>query len=332
MKSLSIVFTGPQRVEVRQEDVPDPAANEIIAQTQVSLVSTGTESWCYRGRFDADTGWADWVKYPFYPGYSNVGKVVKTGKDVTTFREGDRVFSIAPHQQYATLSENSIAVKLPDYTSHEDATWSALTFITQTAVRHAEHAMGDIAAVIGLGPLGQLVTQYLRVLGLREILLIDTVQKRLDAALEHGGTHAFCGSAADAREFVAQHTEGTLADVVYDVTGHYAVFPHALKLVRNFGTLILLGDTPHPSRQTLTHDVLNRQIKIVGTHNAKLPPKHAYWTAQRQILLFWQYIHRGQMKVADLITHRYMPEQAKEVYQMLQKDRSSTLGVLFDWK
>jgi threonine dehydrogenase-like Zn-dependent dehydrogenase len=50
--------------------------------------------------------------------------------------------------------------------------------------------MGDTAVVIGLGPLGQLIVQYLQVLGLREILAIDLIQPRLDRALKHGATQA----------------------------------------------------------------------------------------------------------------------------------------------
>ena len=223
-------------------------------------------------------------------------------------------------------------IRLPEGAGSEDAAWAALAFITQTGVRRAEHSLGDTAAVIGLGPLGQLVTQYLRAAGLREVLAIDTVPARLETALAHGATQAFHGSAADARDFVREHTEGRLADAVYDVTGHYAVFPHALKLARDFGTVVLLGDTPHPSRQHLTHDVLTRQLRIVGTHNSKLPGQHAHWTTEKQVLLFLEYVRRGQMRVADLVTHRYAPADAPRVYQELQENRAATMGVLFDWR
>ena len=37
--------------------------------------------------------------------------------------------------------------------------------------------------------------------------------KRLEMAKAHGATQTFCGTAADAEEFVKQHTEGRLADV-----------------------------------------------------------------------------------------------------------------------
>ena len=309
MKSVSVVFPEAQRCDVIEEEIADPGPGEIIIQTAVSLISTGTESWCYQGQFDADTSWAGWVKYPFYPGYSNVGRVAKVGGEVSEFDEGDRVFSPSSHRQFVTMVAEAVTlVKIPDYIDDEEAAWLGLATITQTGVRRAEHSMGDRAVVIGLGPLGQLVAQYLRTIGLLEVLAIDTIQQRLDMALAHGATHGFCGSAAEARDFVAQHTNQQMADVVYDVTGHYAVLPMGLKLARNFGKLVLIGDTPHPSRQHLTQDVLTRQVDIIGTHNQKLPPSQAQrWPFEQQTLLFMEYLHRGQMQVSDLITHRFSP-------------------------
>ena len=104
MKSASIVFPEAQRCDVIDEEIGDPGPGEILLQTAVSLISTGTESWCYRGEFDAGTSWAGWVEYPFYPGYSNVGQVVKVGQQVSEFAEGDRVFSIINHRQFATVA------------------------------------------------------------------------------------------------------------------------------------------------------------------------------------------------------------------------------------
>jgi len=334
LKSLTVVFPEAQRCDVIEEEIGDPGPGEILVQTTVSLISTGTESWCYRGDFEPGTGWAAWVKYPFYPGYSHVGQVVKVGRQVREFAEGDRVFSVTSHRQFATkVAEPGEPVKVPDYIDDEEAAWLMLATITQTGVRRAEHNMGDRAVVIGLGPLGQLVTQYLRTIGLLEILVIDTIQQRLDIALAHGATHGFCGSAADAYDFVAQHTNEQMADVVYDVTGHYAVLPMGLKLARNFGKLVLMGDSPHPSRQHLTQDVLSRQVDIIGTQNQNLPPSQAQrWPFDQQALLFMEYLRREQMRVSDLITHRFSPTEAPAVYELLQNSRGSTMGVIFDWR
>jgi threonine dehydrogenase-like Zn-dependent dehydrogenase len=272
------------------------------------------------------------VRFPVCPGYSNVARVVKVGKGVTQFREGDRVFNVSSHRQYARVpADHPKSAKLPDYTADADATWSWLTVVTQTGVRRAEQAMGETAVVIGLGPLGQLTAQYLRLIGLREIIAIDTVQERLDLALAHGATSVFRGSAADAEPFVAERTNGQRADVVYDVTGHDAVFAQAQKLARTLGTVVLIGDAPHPSRQHLTHDVLRRQLKIVGTQNDFLPPQHASWCAAKQIPLFYLYLHRGQMRVSDLVSHRFAPADAAQAYALLEERRGTTMGVVFRW-
>jgi 2-desacetyl-2-hydroxyethyl bacteriochlorophyllide A dehydrogenase len=331
MKTKAIVFTAPKTASVTEADVADPAAGQVLVEASVTHVSTGTESFCYRGQFEPNTSWANWVKYPFHPGYSLVGTVKALGPGVTAFAVGDRVHTFVGHRKLALANVDN-TTKIPQGVSDDDAGWSALAGITQTGIRRVEHVMGDTAVIIGLGPLGQLVTRYLSAMGLSKILVIDSVQTRLDLALAGGATHSFLGNAADAKPFVNEHTQGELADVVYDVTGHFSVLPLALPLARQFGKVLLLGDSPFPSKQVLTQDVLARQVSILGTHNQKLPPNEARWNNARQLGLFYSYILRGKMNLAKLVTHRYRAEQAAEMYEQLQVNRESTLGVMVDWK
>jgi 2-desacetyl-2-hydroxyethyl bacteriochlorophyllide A dehydrogenase len=331
MTSTNIVLTGKQQVELRSEDVPALSPGGLLARTQVSLISTGTESICYRGEMDDGSHWHNWVQHPFYLGYSNVAKVETIGDDVAGFEIGDRIFSGSPHHQLLMVNANQ-ADRIPDNISDEAAAWSKLATIAQTGVRRAELAMGANVVIIGAGPLGQLLTQYVRVMGARKILVVDTIESRLAMAQAHGATDIFCGSAADAATFVGDHTNGDLADVVFEATGHYAVFPMALPLVRKFGTLMLIGDSPTPSRQVLTHDIITRQISIRGTHNESLEPGISSWDRARQIELFYTYLQRDQMRVTDLITSRHTPDEAPAVYAKLMNDRADTLGVVFDWR
>ena len=251
--------------------------------------------------------------------------------DISQFKKGDSVYTGGAHAEYRLVRPEHV-IRLPEGITDEAASWSTLAFITQTAVRRAEHTMGDTAVVVGLGPLGQLVTQYLGIIGLRAILAVDTVSQRLETAAHFGATATFNGIAADARNFVAEHTEGKLADVVYDVTGNWKVFPTALPLARDFGRTVLLGDSPEPSKQHLTQDILARQVTVIGTHNARLQPQYAHWTRDRQIGLFYEYIKRGVLHLDDLITHRYQPDEAAQVYRQLLHHRRGTLGALFDWR
>jgi len=332
MKSNAVVFTGSRQVSFVEIDVPDPEPKEFTLQTLVTLMSMGTEMICYRGESDSGSHWHSWVNYPFYPGYSSVGQIIKVGNEVAGFREGDRVYCSASHRQHVNISsERPGIIKVPESVSSDNAVWCSLATITQTAVRQAEHVMGDTALVIGCGPIGQLVAQYLRVMGLRLVMVIDRIQSRLDIALAHGATASFCGSVADAKGAVLENTDGVLADVVYDSTGHHEVLPLALPLARQHGKVVLLGDSPHPSKQHLTSDLLTRQLYLIGTHNEHLPPQYAEWTATRQRYLFLQYLQREQMLVSDLITHRFAPSEAASAYAQLEAARGGSVGAAFDW-
>jgi threonine dehydrogenase-like Zn-dependent dehydrogenase len=48
--------------------------------------------------------------------------------------------------------------------------------------------------------------------------------------------------------------------------------------------------------------------------------------------LFLEYVRRGSIRVSDLVTHRFAPVDAAKAYTLLEEDRPSTLGVIFDWR
>lgn len=333
MQSLNVLFTGVNRVEVYEEPIRELRDNEVLVQNTKTLISTGTECICLSRAFDAGTHWDHWVRYPFRPGYSAVGRVIAVGEKVKTLREGDRVASRANHRQYVLLSEAE-ALPVPKGITDDDATWFHLATIVQNGIRRAEHQLGEAVVVVGLGLLGQLVTQYLRLLGAREIIAVDPVQRRLEMARMHGATITLAMGALEARETVLGLTEGQGVDVVYDVTGAAPVFPDALRLLRRFGRLILLGDTGSPTSQRLTPDVITKGLRIIGADDNNPPPfstDHAYWSHQRMTELFFTYLLRNVMRVSDLVTHRYTPTDAPEAYRMLREERATAMGVLFDW-
>jgi threonine dehydrogenase-like Zn-dependent dehydrogenase len=269
----------------------------VLVRAGKSLISSGTEGIALGRLFEAGTHWDRWVQYPFHPGYSLAGRVAAVGPGVTGLAEGDRVAARRPHQQYVTVPANALT-PIPDGVSDEAATWFGLANIVQNGVRRAEHALGESVAVIGLGPLGQLVVQYVRLLGARHVIAIDPAAERLAMARAHGATDVVNAGVAEAREAVLHLTEGRGADVVYDVTGAPSVFPEALRLLRRFGRLVLLGDTGTPAEQRLTGDVVTRGLRIVGAHDSNPPAEstdHAYWSHPRMTELFFTYLQRGDM-------------------------------------
>lgn len=329
----TITLTGKNQLQLVEDELPPPGPDELRVQTTRSLISTGTESICYTRNFAPGTHWDAWVRYPFAMGYLNAGRVIDVGANIAGWKVGDRVASRVPHRSFYNVAAQH-AVRVPDGVSDEAAAWMGLGKITQIGVRAAEHRLGDSVAIVGLGLLGQLVTQYCRLMGARDVIAIDLAPMRLEMAKVSGATHSIQATAADALPRVKEITDGRLADVVYEVTGHPAVFATALPLARRFGTVVLLGDAGDPSKQTLTNDIVVRGLKVVGaheTHPVDQPHQLVRWSAVQMHELFLHYVARREIRLDHLVTNRYRPEQASEVYEMLQRERDKAMGVVFEW-
>ena len=90
------------------------------------------------------------------------------------------------------------------------------------------------------------------------------------------------------------------------------------------------GEVMLKARKTL----ISTGLCILGAHDSNPPAQsmdHAYWSHQRMADLFYTYVLRGDMRVTDLITHRYSPADAPEAYRMLREERATAMGALFDW-
>lgn len=334
MESLNVWFTGKDQVETRREAVKEPGPGEVVLKARTSLISTGTEGICLGRLFEPGSHWDDWVKYPFGPGYSMIAEVAAAGADVSMAQVGERVAVRMHHRQYSVMSEKNV-FPVPESLGDEEAAWFALASIAQTGTRSARHLLGEAVVIVGVGPLGQLAAQYARLSGAREVIAIDTAPMRLEAAKAHGATMTLQMPVEEAKAKVLDLTDGKGAEVVYDVTGNKTVLPHALPLVRKFGRLVILGDTGFPSEQSITRDVITRGLQIVGAHDTHAPRpglEHAPWSHAAMIRLFFTYLSRGDMRTANLVTHRFGPQNAPEAYRLLRENRPQTLGVIFDWE
>ena len=335
MKSFNFVFTDKEKVEIIEELVSPPKPDEILCRAEKSLLSIGTETLMLRGVADEDTNWFEYMNYPTYTGDGMAATIMAAGKDVRGFREGDRVAVEANHKQYFTFKPNSQEIHLlPDHVSFDEASMLTLSLTAQLGVRRAELKLGESVGVVGVGIVGQLVVQYLKASGARRIVVIDTIQKRLDTAKAHGATHILPMDVKAALESVRELTGGKMLDVVIDVTGSPSVLGPATRLLHPFGRAILLGDTTTPSKQSVGSRIVANSVAILGSHSFNHPRHYSVyspWDNSEMASLYFDYLKLGVMSVNGLITHRYSPMEAPNIYRGLLSDRSSQIGIIFEW-
>src|SRR5262249_33912598 len=103
-------------------------------------------------------------------GYSSAGSVERVGEGVVGFAPGDRVAcagaGYANHAEYVAVPENLVA-RVPEGLALEKAAFATLGAIALQGLRVAAPTLGEVAAVIGLGLIGQLAVQLLRANGCR---------------------------------------------------------------------------------------------------------------------------------------------------------------------
>jgi 2-desacetyl-2-hydroxyethyl bacteriochlorophyllide A dehydrogenase len=323
-----LVFTGKQQVSVESFDLPEPGPGQIRLKTEISLMSTGTENIVFNRLFDPGTHWDSWVRYPFYPGYSSVGMVEKIGEGVSSLKPGDRIATRADHSSAALVKEID-CLRIPEALPSEEAAWFALGKITFHGAKAAAYTWGDSVLIIGAGPIGQMSVRWARVAGVADIIVVDSVPDRMAMALAGGATATIVASIDQARDAILSSCGGKLPRVVIDSTGNAAVFAAALGLAASGGRVVILGDTGQPARQTLTPDVLSRGLTIVGVHDSHNTPE---WNNATIGALFLRFAADGRISLRGLTSHRFKPEQCQEAYETANRDRSKTMGILFDWK
>jgi threonine dehydrogenase-like Zn-dependent dehydrogenase len=335
MKSTTVFFPERNRIGIRQEDVNRLSEDQVLCKSDISLISIGTELRCLRGEIDPGTNWYGWVQYPFKPGYSMTGTVIEAGANVKDFKIGDKVVTQQTHCQYFTdTPANPNLMKIPEGISSTEASWQILGCITQLGARRPEIRLGDHVGIIGLGMLGQLVTQYIKMMGARSIIAMDVSDTRLNLAREHGATHTLKGDVKDAYDSIKDITKGKMLDVVYDITGLPMVLSSASRLVRRLGKVVLLGDNTEPSKQNLGPNVVSDSVSILGIHGSMCPDfanEFNPWTWREMANLFFELILDGRMRVAPMTKDVFSPLEAEKVYNWLNTERPDTTGVVFDW-
>jgi threonine dehydrogenase-like Zn-dependent dehydrogenase len=217
------------------EEVPDPVAapHHVLVRPVYSLISAGTETASIHQegvlkevsenpshiRKVLDVMKANGpvrtvaevrAKFSEYAvlGYSGAGVVVEKHPTVTDLEVGDRVTyggEGTGHGETIMTGRNLVA-HIPEEVPYEHACFATLGSIALNAVRIAQIGLGDVVAVIGLGLVGQLVAQLVRLQG-GVAVGIDLKQERVALARESGADAAVLGGAG-ALETVGSLTSG----------------------------------------------------------------------------------------------------------------------------
>ncbi|GGX45049.1 bi-domain-containing oxidoreductase [Streptomyces noursei] len=277
-------------------------------------------------------------------GYSLCGVVEQVGAGIDDVKVGDLVACAGnEHALHAEVNwvPKNLYTPLPDGLAPRHAAFGTVGSIALQGVRQGEPQLGEVALVIGLGLIGQLVVQLLTASGVR-VVGVDPDPARCELAERTGA--AACGDpeSAAVAAAVAELTDGHGVDQVYLAAGGGSNQPVELaaQLARDRGRVVDIGkcrlDLPWNAYYEKELDVRFSRSYGPGRYDPSYelegrdyPIGYVRWTERRNLACFLDLVARGRVDVEPLISHVADFDDAVETYQGLKDGELKAVAVLF---
>ena len=333
MKRLAVYLTAPRKVEVREELLPSPAANQVVVETLVSAISPGTELLFYRGQAPTDipvdetiVALAGDARFPLKYGYSAVGRIIEIGDGVSDDWRGRLVFCFNPHESrfVAALAE---VIPVPPALSPEEAAFLPNMETAVNFLMDGQPLIGERVAVFGQGVVGLLTTALLAQFPLARLVTLDRHRLRREKSTSVGA-HASLDP-ADSEQLRELLQDG--ADLTYELSGSPAALDQAIG-VTGFHGRVVVGSWygQKPTSLNLGGRFHRSRIRLVSSQVSSIAPEWAgRWTKSRRLKVAWQMAER--VRPAQFITHRFPAEQAALAYALLDNHPEQTIQVLLTY-
>ena len=342
MKARQAVIVEPYKVEIREVELPAPAANQILVECEASAISAGTELAVYTGSHQwlKDPTLPDW-KFPFRPGYSAAGRVVAVGSDIKGWQPGQRVSYPGNHATHELLTighERGRLWKMPEHLAYEKAALACISRYGFGGVLRAGLTLGRSVAVLGLGIIGQFALRSALAAGCNPVVGIDSVEMRRAAAKAAGAAAVIDPAATDAKSALSHFLEARGAEIVIDATGSPAAIPTAMSLACDAGQVVVVGSPRGLAQNVNFYDDLHRRyIEVLGAHgNMLFEAAHTRldgtWNIDKAQNFLLAALASGRLSTEKLVTHTIKPEGIGEAYEGLLKKKEEYLGVVVLWK
>jgi len=294
------------------------------------------------------------VKYPAIIGHEIAGEVVEVGKNVTKFAVGDRlaVGADVPCGQCAFCEAgignncqinyamgyqfqggfaeymplNSTVVnfgpvhKIPDNISYNQAAMAEPLGCVLNALELTPVKLGDVAVVLGAGPIGCMLIEVMKKMGASKTILVQRSRPRLEIAQKVVNADVFiCSSEEDPIARIMEETHGLGADVIFTANPNPAAQQEAIAMAKNRAKINFFGGLPaDKSKVTIDTNVIHyKELIITGAHGA-MPIHH---------LQAIELIASGTIDVGPFMTEEFALDDVNEAFAAAEDHRGMRMIV-----
>ena len=337
MKAL--LFEAPKQIKhIDIAEPPKPGAGEALVRVH-RVGICGTDISGYLGKMP-------FFSYPRIPGHELGVEVVEVGADVTNVKAGDRC-SVEPYindpNSYASRRGHpNCCEKLQVLGVHTDGGMRPLFTVPARklhvsrklafeqlalvetlaigchAVARASIQPDETCLIIGAGPIGLAVLEFVKLTGVKTIML-DMNEQRLDFCRRVMGVQHTLKPSENIEKDLRDLTDGHLPDVVIDATGNCTSMSSAFGLVAPGGKLVYVGITTEEVK--FRHPVFHRPEGTLLCSRNALPADF-----DNIIGL----IESGRIDTGPWITHRTPFDDLIEVFPSFTKPETGAIKAVVE--
>ncbi len=321
---------------------PIPEAGEGQVLVRIHIIGIcGSDIHVYHGKHP-------FTKYPVTQGHEVSGEIMALGKDVKDFTIGQKV-TIEPqeycgkcypctHGKYNLCEELKVmgfqttgtashyfavdaskVTPIPENMGYEEGAMIEPLAVAVHAVRRAGDVAGLKIAVIGAGPIGNLVAQTAKGMGAAQVMVTDVSDYRLKLAKECGAD--FVVNTKD-KEFGAAMLEsfGTdKADIIYDCAGNDITINQAIRCARKGSTIILVA---------VFADMAKADLAVLNDHELDMNTTMMY--RHEDYVKAIEMVEDGKIFLRPLMSRVFPFDQFKQAYEYIDANRETAMKILID--
>lgn len=337
---LQQVMTAPGEIEFREVAIPEIKDNQVKIKIR-KIGICGSDIHVYHGKHPFTT-------YPVTQGHEVSGEIVELGKEVKDLRIGQKV-TIQPqvvcgkchpcrHGKYNLceelkvmgfqttgvasqyfVTESSKVTPLPEEMSDDEGAMIEPLAVAVHAVNRAGDVKGLKIAVLGAGPIGNLVAQAAKGMGAESVLITDISDIRLEKAKECGVTYTANTKREDFGEAMLRCFGPDKADVIYDCAGKDITMGQAIKYARKGSTIILVA---------VYEGMAAVDLAVLNDHELDLNTTMMYRDEDYREAI--KLANEKKVLLTPLISRHFAFRDYLKAYQYIDDNRETTMKVIIN--
>jgi D-xylulose reductase len=272
------------------------------------------------------------VNEPMILGHEASGKIVEVGSGVTNLKVGDRVcmepgipdpnskatrlgiYNLDPAVRFwatppvhgilrpTVVHPAAFTFKLPDNVSYEEGAMVEPLAVGMHAANKAQIKPGDVAVVMGAGPIGMVTILSALAGGCSQVIVTDVQQPKLDLAAKLGPVTPVNVAKESLVDVVSKMTDGWGADIVFEASGNEKASAQVFDPLAPGGRVIYIGLPVNP----IAYDLVKASTKEARVEHV-FRYAHVY---PRALALMGS----RKIDVRPLITDTFNFTQSKEAF------------------